>query len=138
MFFSQQILSKRGPLGIIWIAAHLEGKLKKNQIRDADILMSISAWDRGGGRGKGGVGGGEGNPATCDETSGDKRKPGKRTTRPCLRRASVTGAGFMSRTHDRARTRRLGPLGPGGGRRSVVPLNIHFYFLFYYRRPLPP
>ncbi|KAK7374405.1 hypothetical protein VNO80_07835 [Phaseolus coccineus] len=31
------ILAKKGPLGTIWIAAHLERKLRKNQVADTDI-----------------------------------------------------------------------------------------------------
>ncbi|KAL0322257.1 UNVERIFIED_CONTAM: Sister chromatid cohesion 1 protein 4 [Sesamum calycinum] len=37
MFYSQFILAKKGPLGTIWIAAHLERKLRKNQVADTDI-----------------------------------------------------------------------------------------------------
>jgi hypothetical protein len=31
MFYSTQILARKGPLGIVWIAAHLDGQLKRNQ-----------------------------------------------------------------------------------------------------------
>ncbi|CAH9137689.1 unnamed protein product [Cuscuta epithymum] len=41
MFYSQFILAKKGPLGTIWIAAHLERKLRKNQIADTDIGVSV-------------------------------------------------------------------------------------------------
>ena len=41
MFYSQFILAKKGPLGTIWIAAHLERKLRKNQVADTDIGISI-------------------------------------------------------------------------------------------------
>lgn len=41
MFYSQFILAKKGPLGTIWIAAHLERKLKKNQVADTDIGDSV-------------------------------------------------------------------------------------------------
>ncbi|KAH6558163.1 hypothetical protein KP509_1Z076100 [Ceratopteris richardii] len=37
MFYSQYLLSKKGPLGIIWIAAHLERKLRRKQITETDI-----------------------------------------------------------------------------------------------------
>ena len=42
MFYSQYILAKRGPLGTIWIAAHLDRKLRKNQIAETDIVSSVS------------------------------------------------------------------------------------------------
>ena len=41
MFYSQFILAKKGPLGTIWIAAHLERKLRKNQVTDTDIGVSV-------------------------------------------------------------------------------------------------
>lgn len=41
MFYSQFILAKKGPLGTIWIAAHLERKLRKNQVADTDIGLSV-------------------------------------------------------------------------------------------------
>ncbi|CAL0303266.1 unnamed protein product [Lupinus luteus] len=41
MFYSQFILAKKGPLGTIWIAAHLERKLRKNQVADTDIGISV-------------------------------------------------------------------------------------------------
>jgi hypothetical protein len=37
MFYSQLILSKKGPLGKIWLAAHFEKKLTKAQIFSTDI-----------------------------------------------------------------------------------------------------
>ncbi|XP_047324860.1 sister chromatid cohesion 1 protein 4-like [Impatiens glandulifera] len=43
MFYSQFILAKKGPLGTIWIAAHLERKLRKNQIADTDIGVSVDS-----------------------------------------------------------------------------------------------
>lgn len=43
MFYSQFILAKKGPLGTIWIAAHLERKLKKNQVADTDIGVSVDS-----------------------------------------------------------------------------------------------
>ncbi|CAK9134610.1 unnamed protein product, partial [Ilex paraguariensis] len=42
MFYSQFILAKKGPLGTIWIAAHLERKLRKNQVADTDIGVSVA------------------------------------------------------------------------------------------------
>ena len=41
MFYSQFILARKGPLGTIWIAAHLERKLRKNQVADTDIGESV-------------------------------------------------------------------------------------------------
>eukprot|EP00249_Psilotum_nudum_P024091 c29089_g1_i1 orf=693-3179(+) len=41
MFYSQFILSKSGPLGTIWIAAHLERRLRKNQVTDTNIGASV-------------------------------------------------------------------------------------------------
>ncbi|XP_044508689.1 sister chromatid cohesion 1 protein 4-like [Mangifera indica] len=43
MFYSQFILAKKGPLGTIWIAAHLERKLRKNQVADTDIGLSVDS-----------------------------------------------------------------------------------------------
>ncbi|XP_020580103.1 uncharacterized protein LOC110024393 isoform X2 [Phalaenopsis equestris] len=43
MFYSQFILDKKGPLGTIWIAAHLERKLRKNQVADTDIGLSVDS-----------------------------------------------------------------------------------------------
>lgn len=44
MFYSQFILAKKGPLGTIWIAAHLERKLRKNQVADTDIGVSVGGY----------------------------------------------------------------------------------------------
>ncbi|XP_042436309.1 sister chromatid cohesion 1 protein 3-like isoform X1 [Zingiber officinale] len=41
MFYSHSLLSKKGPLGTIWIAAHCFKKLKKNQIHSTDISSSV-------------------------------------------------------------------------------------------------
>eukprot|EP00242_Pyramimonas_sp_CCMP2087_P015196 CAMPEP_0198222154 /NCGR_PEP_ID=MMETSP1445-20131203/86820_1 /TAXON_ID=36898 /ORGANISM="Pyramimonas sp., Strain CCMP2087" /LENGTH=390 /DNA_ID=CAMNT_0043900555 /DNA_START=157 /DNA_END=1326 /DNA_ORIENTATION=+ len=41
MFYSHQILAKKGPLGTIWIAAHMDRKLRKNQIYDTNITSSV-------------------------------------------------------------------------------------------------
>jgi cohesin complex subunit SCC1 len=35
MFYSQVILARKGPLGKIWLAAHFDKKLSKNQVRAA-------------------------------------------------------------------------------------------------------
>ncbi|KAM1442311.1 hypothetical protein FF1_010042 [Malus domestica] len=45
MFYSQFILAKKGPLRMIWISAHLECKLRKNQVVDIDIGVSVGTWE---------------------------------------------------------------------------------------------
>lgn len=46
MFYSHQILAKKGPLGTIWIAAHMDRKLRKNQIAETCIGDSVGEWRR--------------------------------------------------------------------------------------------
>eukprot|EP01040_Poterioochromonas_malhamensis_P000004 gene4-4_t len=41
MFYSQIILSRKGPLGRIWLAAHFEKKLSKSQIFTTDISDAV-------------------------------------------------------------------------------------------------
>ena len=41
MFYSTQILSKKGALGTIWIASHLEKRLKRSQIFETSIPASV-------------------------------------------------------------------------------------------------
>ena len=41
MFYSQVILARKGPLGKIWLAAHFDKKLTKNQIFATDISDSV-------------------------------------------------------------------------------------------------
>ncbi|KAH9325978.1 hypothetical protein KI387_006156, partial [Taxus chinensis] len=41
MFYSQCLLDKKGPLGIIWVAAHLEKKLRKNQVTETSIGAAV-------------------------------------------------------------------------------------------------
>jgi cohesin complex subunit SCC1 len=41
MFYSQLILAKKGPLGKIWLAAHFEKKLTKQQIFSTDIVNTV-------------------------------------------------------------------------------------------------
>ncbi|DBA00258.1 TPA: hypothetical protein N0F65_007902 [Lagenidium giganteum] len=43
MFYSQIILAKKGPLGKIWLAAHWDKKLNKQQIFTADISSSVDS-----------------------------------------------------------------------------------------------
>ena len=40
MFYSHTILARKSPLGTVWIAAHLERKIKKPQIDGIDITSS--------------------------------------------------------------------------------------------------
>ena len=46
MFYSTQILAKKGPLGTIWIAAHLDRRLKRHQVFEANIAISVGAFFR--------------------------------------------------------------------------------------------
>ena len=41
MFYSQLVLTKRGPLGRVWLAAHWEKKLTKLQVSQTDIAESV-------------------------------------------------------------------------------------------------
>eukprot|EP01041_Mallomonas_annulata_P005033 gene5033-10079_t len=41
MFYSQVILARKGPLGKIWLAAHWDKKLTKNQIYSTNIAESV-------------------------------------------------------------------------------------------------
>ncbi|MCO5560365.1 hypothetical protein L7F22_013978 [Adiantum nelumboides] len=43
MFYSHFILARKGPLGTIWIAAHLEGKLRKSQVTETNISASVDS-----------------------------------------------------------------------------------------------
>jgi cohesin complex subunit SCC1 len=43
MFYSQVILARKGPLGKIWLAAHYDKKLTKNQIFSTDITSSVQS-----------------------------------------------------------------------------------------------
>lgn len=43
MFYSQVILARKGPLGKIWLAAHFDKKLTKNQIFSTDITESVDS-----------------------------------------------------------------------------------------------
>ena len=46
MFYSQYILAKRGPLGTIWISAHLDRRLRKQQITETDVATAVRACPR--------------------------------------------------------------------------------------------
>lgn len=41
MFYSTQILSRKGPLATVWIASHLEKRLKRAQIFETSIAKSV-------------------------------------------------------------------------------------------------
>ncbi|KAG8968411.1 sister chromatid cohesion protein 1 [Tulasnella sp. 419] len=43
MFYAEAILSRRGPLGKVWLAAHWERKLSKTQTLQTDIGQSVDA-----------------------------------------------------------------------------------------------
>lgn len=41
MFYSQLLLSKKGALGIVWMAAHCHNRLKKDQVQQTNISSSV-------------------------------------------------------------------------------------------------
>ncbi|XP_021765684.1 sister chromatid cohesion 1 protein 2-like isoform X2 [Chenopodium quinoa] len=41
MFYSQCLLSSKGPLGAIWVAGYFFKRLKKRQVTDTDIISSV-------------------------------------------------------------------------------------------------
>lgn len=43
MFYAHFVLSKRGPLAKIWLAAHWEKKLTKAQVYETDIDSTVDA-----------------------------------------------------------------------------------------------
>ncbi|ODQ57169.1 hypothetical protein WICANDRAFT_36050, partial [Wickerhamomyces anomalus NRRL Y-366-8] len=43
MFYSENLLSKEGPLAQVWLAANLERKLSKNQFLQSNIVQSTKA-----------------------------------------------------------------------------------------------
>ena len=44
MFYSNQVLAKKGPLGKVWLAAHWDQKLTKAQILATDVAESVGAY----------------------------------------------------------------------------------------------
>lgn len=42
MFYAQFVLSKKGPLAKIWLAAHWEKKLSKAQIYETNVQDAVS------------------------------------------------------------------------------------------------
>jgi cohesin complex subunit SCC1 len=47
MFYSENILTKEGPLARIWLACHWEQKLTKQQFIKADISSGVDAITKG-------------------------------------------------------------------------------------------
>ena len=45
MFYSVQLLAKKGPLGTVWIAGHLDKRLKRNQIYETNIASSVGKFE---------------------------------------------------------------------------------------------
>ncbi|PNH12380.1 Sister chromatid cohesion 1 protein 3 [Tetrabaena socialis] len=43
MFYSSQILARKGPLGLMWMAAHMDRGLKRNQVAEASIPCTVDA-----------------------------------------------------------------------------------------------
>ncbi|KAH7283221.1 hypothetical protein KP509_35G066500 [Ceratopteris richardii] len=43
MFYSHFILARKGPLGVIWVAAHLEAKLRKKHVAETSISESVDS-----------------------------------------------------------------------------------------------
>jgi len=41
MFYSQTFLARKGPLSTVWIAAHLQHRLKKSQYASTDIPSTV-------------------------------------------------------------------------------------------------
>lgn len=41
MFYEQMVLAKKGPLGHVWLAAHWEKKVTKQQVQDTALLPTL-------------------------------------------------------------------------------------------------
>ncbi len=41
MFYSTQILAKKGPLGTVWIASHLDRRLKRSQVFETNLPNTV-------------------------------------------------------------------------------------------------
>jgi cohesin complex subunit SCC1 len=46
MFYSQLLLSKKGPLGVVWQAAHLDRKMTRATIAATNIKEAVRCWAR--------------------------------------------------------------------------------------------
>lgn len=44
MFYSDAILSKKGALAKVWLAAHMESRLTKGQVGSVDVEQSVSEY----------------------------------------------------------------------------------------------
>ncbi len=44
MFYEQLVLSKKGPLANVWLAAHMKKKLTKDSVMKTQLLKSIGIW----------------------------------------------------------------------------------------------
>jgi len=44
MFYSTQVLARKGPLGVVWLAAHMDSKLKKNNVFEANLVGSVGKY----------------------------------------------------------------------------------------------
>lgn len=44
MFFASSLLTKKGPLGKVWLAAHWDKKLTKMQVFQTDITKSVGTY----------------------------------------------------------------------------------------------
>ena len=49
MFYSDVILSKKGKLSKVWLAAHAERRMTKAMILDTSIVKSVCEWGVAGG-----------------------------------------------------------------------------------------
>ena len=44
MFYSAQILSKKGPLGSVWIASWSQRSLKRNEVFSCSLPAAVGEW----------------------------------------------------------------------------------------------
>ena len=49
MFYSAQILSKKGPLGTCWLASWSQRGLKRNEVFNCSLPAAVGEWARGAG-----------------------------------------------------------------------------------------
>lgn len=41
VLYSSQLISRQGPLRVIWVAAHLERQLKRQQVSDTSVAATV-------------------------------------------------------------------------------------------------
>lgn len=41
MFYSTQVLARKGALGMVWLAAHMDSRLKKDKVFQTSLVNSI-------------------------------------------------------------------------------------------------